>query len=106
MERAAVVTAPLSNPMTRAGQHQAPIKAGMEANNVTIEIMSPHLSRAAFCFSSSTGASLIALFRSGAFTSDFGAGIGRDQAPSTHSFSSSVSGGRVPFSFTSIPILS
>jgi len=62
MERAAVVTAPLSNPITRAGQHQAPIRAGIEASKVTIEIMSPHLSRSDFCFSST--AELIGAFSS------------------------------------------
>ncbi len=54
MERAAVVTAPLRSPelrhltktwsttvpITRAGQHQAPIRAGMDASNVTMEMIS------------------------------------------------------------------
>jgi len=59
MERAALVTAPLSNPITRAGQHQAPIRAGIEASKVTMEMMSPHLSRSDFFFSSSATTELI-----------------------------------------------
>jgi len=34
-------TVPLSKPITRAGQHQAPISAGMEPKRITKEIMSP-----------------------------------------------------------------
>jgi len=41
---AAAVTAPLSNPITRAGQHQAPIKAGIEITRMNIDIKRPFLS--------------------------------------------------------------
>jgi len=42
--RDAAEATPLSNPMTSAGQHQAPIRAGMESKRMIMDITNPRLS--------------------------------------------------------------
>jgi len=80
---AAAVTAPLSSPITRAGQHQAPINAGIEMIKIKQDIKSPFLSNfSPSPFSASFSGS------SGAF-SELMVPMGLDQAPFSHSTSSS-----------------
>jgi len=49
-DRAAAVATPLSKPITRAGQHQAPISAGTERRRIIKDIINPRRSTVSSSF--------------------------------------------------------